>query len=97
MSKTAWNVPGTMASAERKALITALIACDYNVAQASRMLQIGRSSMYRLIKTYEICVPSLPKRRDEARPSEPVVKADVRVTLENGNYVLHRAHHEECR
>ena len=94
MRKSAWSVSGTLAHTERKALIASLVACDYNVTRASRMLQIGRSSMYRLIKIYEISVPSSAERRDEVQPCEPVVEADVRVTFENGNYVLHRMYEE---
>lgn len=49
-----WQVAGTMAHAEREAILKALQATNGDASAAARHLRIGRSTIYRSIKIYEI-------------------------------------------
>lgn len=89
MTEKDWQVAGTMAQAERRAILQALNACDFGVSSAARRLRIARSTIYRLIKLYEIDlvtpigVGNLPPSEDSS-----VSKPESRVVLRNGFYFI---------
>lgn len=47
------NVQGTLAYAQRIAIEEALRGCGYNLSQAAKRLQIGRTTLYKLMEKYE--------------------------------------------
>lgn len=85
-----WEIEGTMARAQRDALLHALTASDYVVANAARQLRIGRSSAYRLIKRFGITVPEDhdPKQARAQRKLSPAPAACEKVTFDGRNYIL---------
>jgi transposase len=87
-----WNVPGTLAKAQRDAIINALKDCYYSHSAAAQRLRIGRSTIYRLIERYQIHVPEERRRRPlfAAATTRTVKGKDVwpKVILEDGVYLL---------
>lgn len=57
MKNSSWQREGTMAKAERDALLCALEANSYRITSAARRLEIGRTTVYRLIAEFEIPIP----------------------------------------
>jgi transposase-like protein len=49
-----WMRAGTLAFAKRRAIIEAVEQCKYNMRAAAERLNIGRSTLYRLLSEYEI-------------------------------------------
>ena len=49
-----WQVEGTLAKAERDAVIAALAHCDGCVSGAAARLRVGRSTLYRMMAAFEI-------------------------------------------
>jgi transposase len=87
-----WNVPGTLAKAQRDAIITALADCYYSHSAAAQRLRIGRSTIYRLIDRYQIHVPEDRRRRQlftasSARETKGK-QTWPKVILEDGVYLL---------
>lgn len=56
MREPDWQHDGSMDQARRSALIKALTHCDQNIARTAERLRIGRSSLYRLLKEFDIKV-----------------------------------------
>jgi hypothetical protein len=87
-----WNVPGTLAKAQRDAIIIALKECYYSHSAAANRLRIGRSTIYRLIERYQIHVPEDRRRRQffTATTTRPSKGKDIwpKVILEDGVYLL---------
>lgn len=54
MTRDKHNVEGTLAYAQRVAIEEALQQCGYNISQAAKRLQIGRTTLYNLIEKYRI-------------------------------------------
>jgi transcriptional regulator of acetoin/glycerol metabolism len=54
MSNRIWEEPGTLEHAKRQALIAALQASNFKMAEAARQLRVGRSTLYRLCEIYEM-------------------------------------------
>jgi hypothetical protein len=52
-------IDGTLAHAQRGAIIAALICSDYKITRAASRLKIGRNTLYRLIA--DLDVPRPPK------------------------------------
>lgn len=67
MTTSEWQVEGTLAFAQRAAVIVALRDNGCNLTHAARQLRIGRTTLYRLIKRFELDVTFAPETR--ARPS----------------------------
>jgi transposase len=97
MAKANWKIEGTMASAQRAAIVAALHASSFRVSEAARILGVGRTTIYRLIRVYEIPIPQAVV--DDVRSSpELVARSDARstrakaeelkVTLKDGAYYL---------
>ena len=64
MSVPDWQISGTMAAAQRDAILAALLATDTNLTHAAQRLRIGRTTLYRLIKSYDILLTErVPRRR----------------------------------
>jgi hypothetical protein len=64
MSVPDWQISGTMAAAQRDAILAALLATDNNLTHAAQRLRIGRTTLYRLIKSYDILLTErVPRRR----------------------------------
>ncbi|MGK6322178.1 helix-turn-helix domain-containing protein [Sphingomonas sp. DT-51] len=64
MSVPDWQISGTMAAAQRDAILAALLATDNNLTHAAQRLRIGRTTLYRLIKSYDIIMTErVPRRR----------------------------------
>lgn len=104
INKVSWETEGTLAYAERQALIAALHASSFRISDAARILQIGRSTIYRLIRKYRVSMPGLsvgadtstrvpkpiptPATASNDRP-EPLRTTDGRqVVLREGAYYL---------
>lgn len=51
-----WQIKGTMAFAERIAVMNALAQNSFCISRTARQLRISRSTTYRLIRDYEISV-----------------------------------------
>lgn len=49
-----WDAEGTMARAEREAIIAALVHCGQCRSAAAARLRVSRSTLYRLMVAYEI-------------------------------------------
>ncbi len=78
-----------MASAERDAIIAALEACSYHFGDATVRLQIGRSTLYRLMKRYEVPMVKRPKRNGSQTPSISIQRSSgSRIEVQDGAYVL---------
>jgi hypothetical protein len=88
-----WKIAGTLAKAERDAVLEALVECDYKISNAAARLKIGRSTIYRLIATFEIDIPAKTKRRTArapaSRPAAPEPPAS-RIIFRDGKYLLTR-------
>lgn len=82
-----WQVEGTLAAAERAAIIAALSYCGNSRRQAAIRLRCGRSSLYRKMAEYKICVP-LRFVPSAPRP-EQLGQSSV-VVLDAGQYILIR-------
>lgn len=54
MTSEKHNVQGTLAYAQRVAINEALQECGYNISRAAKQLQIGRTTLYKLIEKYRI-------------------------------------------
>lgn len=80
-----WQLEGTLASAERAAIIAALAYCGNSRTQAANRLRCGRSSLYRKMEEYEIKIP-LRSAASAPRPDHHE-KSRV-VVLNDGQYVL---------
>ncbi|MET4595032.1 helix-turn-helix domain-containing protein [Sphingomonas sp. PvP015] len=80
-----WQVEGTLAAAGRAAIIAALLHCENSRTLAAKMLNCGRSTLYRKMADYgiEIAEPVAPSvRRTQQDEEGPVV------LLVNGQYIL---------
>ena len=71
MSVPDWQISGTMAAAQRDAILAALLATDNNLTHAAQRLRIGRTTLYRLIKSYDIIMTERPPRRRVAATGAP--------------------------
>lgn len=49
-----WAVEGTLAKAEREAVIAALVHCGHCRTAAAARLRISRSTLYRLLVAYQV-------------------------------------------
>ncbi|MBW6526360.1 helix-turn-helix domain-containing protein [Sphingomonas sp. RHCKR7] len=56
------QVEGTMAFAQRSAVEAALRDNHCNLSHAARQLRVGRTTLYRLIKRFEIEVDVMPRQ-----------------------------------
>lgn len=71
-----WERVGTFAHAKRAALVSAIQNCDYNVAAAATKLEIGRSTIYRLMEEY--CIePSVMKASAVLEEGGPICRLVV--------------------
>ncbi|MEG3166311.1 helix-turn-helix domain-containing protein [Sphingomonas sp. PB2P19] len=66
MKARIWEIEGTMAHAQRRAIVEALEACDGSAGKAAARLKIGRSTVYRLIDIYAVPVKGAGARGHEA-------------------------------
>jgi hypothetical protein len=55
------QIEGTMAFAQRSAVEAALRDNRCNLSHAARQLRVGRTTLYRLIKRFEIEVDEMPR------------------------------------
>ena len=69
-----WEIEGTMAKAQRDALLQALEANDFRPTRAAAQLRIGRSTIYRLMKRYGLAAE----------------QEETEVVFDGENYVLVR-------
>lgn len=93
MSVPDWQISGTMAAAQRDAILAALLATDNNLTHAAQRLRIGRTTLYRLIKSYDIIMTErVPRRRVAAAGAPRAVDghdgAASRVILVDGAWYL---------
>ena len=70
-----WAEPKTMVEAEKDAITRTMIACHGRALQAARVLQIGKTSLYRKIHQYQLehLCRNQPKK---PAPSSPRPKSD---------------------
>jgi hypothetical protein len=96
MDRSDWQCEGTMAKAQRDAIEAALVACDYSIASAAKRLRIGRSTIYRLLRAYEMRVertlddaPKIEMRRSPpGRAKLPTSPTGPKVVLRQGGWYL---------
>jgi hypothetical protein len=69
MAKQTWRIMGTLAHAEREVIRSTLQACEYKISGTAKRLGIGRSTLYRLMETYEIS----QERTERAAEAEPKI------------------------
>lgn len=58
------SIEGTMAHAQRIAILAALQATNNNLSEAARYLRIGRTTLYRLLEEYQIALATSAGRRN---------------------------------
>jgi hypothetical protein len=80
-----WQHEGSMDQARRRAIIDALEHCDQSVTKAAKRLRIGRSTLYRFIKDFDISVaPSSVQDICTSQPIEKVLPTRVEVRESEG-------------
>jgi transposase len=97
MAVSDWEVEGTLAKAQRDAIVKALVDCNYKISAAAAKLRIGRSTIYRLIEAFEIEIPAKGKRKSRplsATHTRKVAENDTgdtsRIIFKDGRYLLTR-------
>ena len=101
MREPDWKIAGTIAHAQRTALLAALEACNYNTTKAAKLLRVGRSTTYRMLATYEVVIPARartsecavakqPTVRDGEKVKKIVKRGSSRIMIRNGEYLLVR-------
>ncbi|MBY9063652.1 helix-turn-helix domain-containing protein [Sphingomonas yunnanensis] len=78
------QIEGTMAFAQRSAVEAALRDNRCNMSHAARQLRVGRTTLYRLIKRFEIEVAVMPRQLAIAGPAA----ASTSVRLVDGVWYL---------
>ena len=82
------QIEGTMAFAQRSAVEAALLDNRCNLSHAARQLRVGRTTLYRLIKRFDIEVV-IPPRAAPRRPrSHAAREAPTSVRLVDGVWYL---------
>jgi len=87
MTSEKHNVQGTLAYAQRIAIEEALQACGYNISQAAKRLQIGRTTLYKLMEKYRIGGVE-PGERLHFRSPEAAINDGCEVYLLDGSWYL---------
>lgn len=62
-----------LSAVQKKAIIEALIACDGNVMEASKLLRIGKATLYRRIKEYKVTIELLAEDKNGKDHRIPVL------------------------
>ena len=81
------QIEGTMAFAQRTAVEAALRDNRCNLSHAARQLRVGRTTLYRLIKRFEIEV-NMPRTTLPRSRSDATNKASTSVRLVDGVWYL---------
>lgn len=84
------NVKGTLAYAQRVAIEEALQECGYNISQAAKRLQIGRTTLYNLMQKYRIGGVA-PGDRLHSSKLKPIINDGREVYHLDGNWYLRAA------
>lgn len=82
------TIEGTMAHAQRAAVLSALCATNNNLSQAARHLRIGRTTLYRLLNEYEVSLDKPSGRRTVASRRATSDTHAPRVRLVDGVWYL---------
>ena len=82
------QIEGTMAFAQRAAVEAALRDNRCNMSHAARQLRVGRTTLYRLIKRFEIEVDIMPRTTLPRPGSNATIKAPTSVRLVDGVWYL---------
>ncbi|MEG3167493.1 helix-turn-helix domain-containing protein [Sphingomonas sp. LB3N6] len=92
-----------MAHAKREAIVSALKATNYNLSSAAVRLEVGRSTLYRLLEKYEIELEVDPTAQNEfleevvafsiattsgKSGSDPANRRPTRLEIRGGKLVL---------
>lgn len=85
------SVEGTMAHAQRAAIVAALCATKNNLSEAARHLRIGRTTLYRLLAEYQITLASSARGRSVASRRSTSDARAPRVRLVDGVWYLEGA------
>ncbi|WP_260158672.1 helix-turn-helix domain-containing protein [Sphingomonas sp. BK345] len=88
------QIEGTMAFAQRSAVEAALRDNRCNLSHAARQLRVGRTTLYRLIKRFEIEVEIMP--RTQLPRLRAATQAPTSVRLVDGVWYLVRADSERA-
>lgn len=64
----------TLNELEKIAIENALVECDFDLVSTANQLEIGRATLYRLIRTHYITKESLQKRIDDRNFEEIILK-----------------------
>jgi hypothetical protein len=83
-----YTAEGTMAYAQRIAILSALQSTNHNLSQTARHLRIGRTTLYRLIEDYQIKVDATARRQDCPGRRLASARARSRVRLIDGIWYL---------
>lgn len=84
------TVDGTMAHAQRIAILDALSATRHNLSETARQLRIGRTTLYRLMEAYQISLVKADRRQRGPAGVATSGRAEPRVRLVNGVWYLDR-------
>lgn len=87
MTSEKHNVQGTLAYAQRVAIEEALKECGYNMSQAAKLLQIGRTTLYRFMEKYRIGGVE-PGERLHASRSETAINDGREIYYLDGSWYL---------
>ena len=82
------TVEGTMAHAQRAAILAALQLTKYNLSEASRQLRIGRTTLYRLIHDYQIVLDAAVRRQSGTVRLSTSARSQSQVRLVDGIWYL---------
>ncbi|WP_260181142.1 helix-turn-helix domain-containing protein [Sphingomonas sp. BK580] len=82
------QIEGTMAFAQRTAVEAALRDNRCNLSHAARQLRVGRTTLYRLIKRFEIEVDVVPRTPPPRSRADAVSRAPTSVRLVDGVWYL---------
>lgn len=81
-----WMIEGTLASAERAAIIAALAYCNYSRTLTAKRLRCGRATLYRMVAEFQIEMQPPPRPIPAPRPDQHNMSQIV--VLNDGQYIL---------
>jgi hypothetical protein len=68
---------GSMAEAQRNAILAALVHSGGNMSIAAERLRVGRTSLYRMVGEFGITLPSRQSRRAARKPASRAARVQI--------------------
>ncbi len=81
-----WKIEGTLAAAERAAIVAALSYCGNSRTLTAKRLRCGRATLYRMVAEFEIEMP--PPATTQSAPQPDQHDMSRIIVLNDGQYVL---------